>query len=172
VDVEFTLLFFLFIAIAAFIAKRMIAQGVQSPTIEDIVSEIAPILNDPAALHRKVTRDLSYKRIHGKGVIADIETSPETVTIRVRDRVAAESAGAASQRDVVFELAFMRPDEPDEAGVNQYVEFTGILIDITAGGGTPVLTVEPGEILYIGDGPPDAAGFDDEDPPDTTAEFR
>lgn len=171
-DVEFTLLFFLFIAIAAFIAKRMIAQGGQSPTIEEIISEIAPILNDPAALHRKVMRDLSHKRIHGKGVIADIETSPETVTIRVRERITAEADGACLKRDVVFELLFMRPDDPDEAGVNQYVEFTGILIDIRAGGGTPVLTVEPGEILYIGDGPPDDTGSDDEEIPDTTAEFQ
>jgi len=171
VDVTFTLLFFFLVAVAAIIAKGMMAQGSRYPTIEEIVSEIAPILYDPVALHRKVARDLRNSRIAGAGTITDIRTSPETVILTLRDRVTAEIDGGASVRDVVFELMFMRPDDPDAAGINQYVEFTGILIDITAPGGTPVLTVAPGEILYIGDGPPDAAGPPDEDSRGTESEF-
>jgi hypothetical protein len=172
VDVKFTLLFFLFIAVAAFIAKRVIGRTDQSPTIEEIMSEIVPIIADPAALHRKVVRDLRHRRIHGAGTITDIEPSQKTVIIRVRDRVAIEAAGAALERDIVFELRFIRPDEPDAAGVGQYVEFTGILIDITAGTAVPVLSVDPGEILYIGDVPPEAILPEDDDPLDTGARFR
>jgi hypothetical protein len=52
------------------------------------------------------------------------------------------------------------------------VAFTGILIDITGGTGTPVITADPGEILYIGDCPPDAEGSEDEDEPEAGDEFR
>jgi len=171
VDVKFALLFLFLIAVAAVITKRLMGHSGRSLTTEDIVSEITPILNDPPALGRKVARDLRHSRIAGAGTITGIRTSPETVILTLRDRVTAEIAGAASVRDVVFELMFMRPDDPDDAGINQYVEFTGILIDITAPGGTPVLTVAPGEILYIGDGPPDAAGPPDEDSRGTESEF-
>ncbi len=171
-DVEFTLLFFVLIAVAAFIAKKVIDQRDESPTIEEIISEIVPILSDPAALHRKVARDLRHRRIHGAGTITDIEAAHSTVIVRVRDRIAAEAAGTTSERDIVFELQFIRPDDPDEAGVGRYVEFTGILIDITAAGGMPVLSVAPGEILYIGDVPPEGEQPGDDEPPETADVVR
>ena len=65
-----------------------------------------------------------------------------------------EADGAAFERDVVYELAFMRPDTLDDAGVGQYVEFTGILIDITGGTGTPVITADPGRSSTSGPGRP------------------
>jgi hypothetical protein len=170
VDTKFTLLFFLFVALAAFITKRMMSSRDDNPGIEDIVSEIIPILNDPAALHRKVARDLRKKRIRAAGAITDITTSPRMEIVRVRDRVAVQTGGMAGERDVIYELAFMHPDTLDDAGVGQYVEFTGLLIDIAGGSGTPVITVNPGEILYIGDEPPDAAGRRDEDSPDNGAD--
>ena len=125
-DLKFALFFFLLVAVAAFITKRMMGHSGQPLTTEDIVSEIAPMFNDPPALHRKVARDLRHSRIAGVGTITDIRTSPKTVIfLTLRERItAAETDGAASVRDVVFELMFMRPDDPDDAGVNQYVEFT------------------------------------------------
>jgi hypothetical protein len=171
VDLNFTLFFLLLAAVAGFIAKRLIGRSDDEPAIEEIISEIVPFLNDPAALHRKVARDLRQRRIRGGGTIIDITPTRRTEIVRIRDRVAVETDGAAVERDVVYELAFMRPDTLDEAGVGQYVEFTGILIDITGGTGTPVITADPGEILYIGAGPPDGADADEE-PPDTGDEFR
>jgi hypothetical protein len=56
--------------------------------------------------------------------------------------------------------------------VGQYVEFTGILIDISAGTAVPVLSVDPGEILYIGDIPPEAMLPEDDDPSDAEVRFR
>jgi hypothetical protein len=171
VDIQFTLLFFLFIAVAAFIAKRMMAQGGRSSAAEDIVEQIAPFLSDRAALRIKVARDLRGKRIDGAGRIADVRAFPETVVIVIRARVDVQTAGTAIEQDVVFDLTFIRPDEPDEAGMGRYVEFTGILADVTAPGGTPVISVEPGEILYIGDGPPGDTQ-PEEELPEEPAVFR
>lgn len=171
-DLNFTLFFLLLAAVAGFIAKRLIGRSDEEPSIEEILSEILPFLNDPAALHRKVARDLRQRRIRGGGTIIDITPTQKTEIVRIRDRVAVKADGAAVERDVIYELAFMRPDTLDDAGVGQYVEFTGILIDIMGGTGTPVITADPGEILYIGAGPPDAEGPEDEDLPDTDDEFR
>ena len=170
-DLNFTLFFLLLAAVAGFIAKRLIGRSDDEPAIEEILAEIIPFLNDPAALHRKVARDLRQRRIRGSGKIIDITPTRRTEIVRIRDRVAVETDGAAVERDVIYELAFMRPDTLDDAGVGQYVEFTGILVDITGGTGTPVITADPGEILYIGAGPPDGADADNE-PPDTGGEFR
>gem|GEM_PF-4451704 len=162
-NTQFILLFFIFVAVAAFIAKHLMSRRDERPGIEEIVSEIIPILNDPAALHRKVVRDLRGMRMQASGEIVDIVSDRKGEIIRIRDRVAADEGGMGSERDVVYELLFMFPDTLDDAGPGLYVEFTGLLIDITAGTGMPVITVDPGEILYIGDGPPD--GVTPEEPP-------
>jgi hypothetical protein len=169
-DLRFTLLFLLLIAVAAFIARLVISRRSDDPAIEEILTEIVPVLNDPAALHRKVARDFRKMRIRGAGTIVDITAKPGTEIVRVRDRVTVETGGVTGERDIVYELAFMHPDTLDDARVGQYVEFTGILINVMGGSGTPVLTVDPGEILHIGDGPPDAAGRSDEDAPEAEDE--
>jgi hypothetical protein len=172
VNVEFALSFFIVIAVAAFIVKRMMSRSDEPSSVEEIISEAFPFINDPAALHRKFVRDLRGNRIYGAGTITDITTTPETVTIEVRDRAYPETVGGIAECDVVFELLFARQDAPDEAGVDQYVEFTGILIGISAKQGTPVLAVDPGELLYVGDEPSDDVQDEGEDPSDTTAELQ
>ena len=171
-NVEFALSFFIVIAAAAFIVKRMMSRDDEPSSVEEIVSEVFPFVNDPAALHRKFVRDLRGKRIYGAGTITDIATTPQTVTIEVRDRAYPETTWGIAECDVVFELLFARQDAPDEAGVGQYVEFTGILIGIAARQGTPVLAVDPGELLYMGDEPSDDVEDENEDPSDTTTELQ
>ncbi len=168
-NIEFALSFLITIAVAAFIVKRILNRSEEPPTVEEIVSEILPFIDDPAGLRRKFVRDLRRRRMYGAGTITDITTRLETVTFELRHRVYLQTAGGSVERDVIFELIFGRADAPDEADVDEYVEFTGIIIDITARHGTPVLGVEPGELLYIGDEPSDTPQSEGEDASDTTA---
>jgi hypothetical protein len=169
VNVQFTLIFLAIIAVVAFIAKSILSRGDEPPTVDEIVSEILPFINDPAALHRTFVRDLRRRRIYGAGTITDITTTPKTVTIELRHRVYLEASGGVVERDVILELIFGRADAPDEADVDDYVEFTGIIIDMTARHGTPVLGVDPGELLYIGEEPSETPQSEEEDASDTTA---
>jgi hypothetical protein len=166
---EFTLIFLAAIAVAAFIVKRMLNRRDEPPTVQEIVSELLPFINDPAALHRKFTRDLRRARIYAAGTITDITTTPETVVIEVRDLVFPQTAGGVTETHVIFDLLFQREDAPDDVDVDQYVEFTGVLIDVAVKHGAPVLTVDPGELLHIEDEPPDALGAEAEEPPDSSA---
>ena len=85
-DLNFTLFFLLLAAVAGFIAKRLIGRSDDEPAIGEILSEIIPFLNDPAALHRKVARDLRQRRIRGAGKIIDITPTRRTEIVRIRDR--------------------------------------------------------------------------------------
>lgn len=169
--IRFIALLLFLVAVVAFVMKRVMDRRDETPDIEEILAEILPFLDDPAALHRKVARDLRKRRIRGAGTIIDIMPTPTAEVVRVRDRAAVEIGGAAVERDVIYALGFMRPDTLDDVGLHRYVEFTGILMDITAITGTPLITVDPGEILYIGDGPADEVGPEDEEFPETGGPF-
>lgn len=171
-DLRFTLLFFLLIAVVAFITRRMMNRYDNSAAVEEIVSEIIPLLNDPTALGRKYARDLRNRRILGSGTIFDISTTSKAQIIRVRERIAVETDGMTTERDVVFDLSFMHPDTLDDAAPGRYVEFTGILTGVTGRAGTPLLAVDPGEILFIGDRPTDDDDGGQEDGPGQTGRFE
>lgn len=148
------IVFLLLIAVAGYLIRRAADASDEPPGIEEVVAELLPLIDDPVLFHRHVKAYLRRKRIYGQGTISALPRPVSgTLTLPLEERVTIEDNGTHREIDIRINLSFHGPDPPTEVRVGDYVEFTGILIDILPKENILVAAVEISELLYIGEKP-------------------
>jgi hypothetical protein len=162
---KFAVLILILVAISAFIIKRSMRPGDNPAEIRDIISEIAPLLDEPGPLPRRVFADFLNSRVTGFGTITNIIfPAADEMIVHVGWRPSPEDE-IPQGTDVLCELVFSHPDTPEDIHRGDYVEFVGTLIFLERKSWDIVLTLRPCEFTYIDEDPPDGYTNDDPTPP-------
>jgi hypothetical protein len=171
---KFLVVFFLFIAAAAYLIRKALDAPDGPGDIDEVVAELVPLVDDPRRFARHLRQYLRKRRIRGRGTVSGLpRAGNETLVLPVAGRVTVEEDGAAREVDIRIDLSFWGADAPTEVKTGDDVEFTGIIIDVRPRGDTLLIEVEISELSYIGREPrPDEYPHDENPPMNPTAHKR
>ncbi len=151
---SFLALFLILIIAAAYYIRKATYTSEEPFDVEEVVGELLPLIDDQKLFRRHLKNYLARKRIFGGGTVSRFPRVGQGVVVfPLEERVSARVNGAFWETDISIELSFYEPDAPTEVNVGDYVEFTGILLDVVVRMRALALMVEASEIQYVGDEP-------------------
>jgi hypothetical protein len=151
-SINFLVLFLILIIAAAYYIRKATHTSDEPFDVEEVVGELLPLIDDRRLFRRHLKSYLARKRVFGQGTVSRFpRVEPHAVVFMLEERVAASVNGGIRETDIGIELSFYEPDAPTEVNAGDFVEFTGILLDVAVRMRSLVLSVEASEIQFIGD---------------------